>query len=913
MYSKVRSQFIDFFKQHEHQYVQSSNLIPSNDPSLMFTNSGMVQFKNYFLNIEQPNFLNATTAQKSVRAGGKHNDLDNVGYTARHHTFFEMLGNFSFGGYFKEKAIYYAWQFLTQEVCLNKDKLYITVYHTDDEAYNIWHKLTGFGDDRILRISTNDNFWTMGDTGPCGPCSEIYYDYGDSVAGDKPGTAGSEGDRFVEVWNLVFMQFEQTATGNIPLAKPCIDTGMGLERLVSVIEGKTDNYQTSLFQGIISNIKDTYNVNSNNFDTNYRVIADHLRAMNFMIAEGMLPSNEGRGYVLRRIMRRAMRYAHQMDAKNPKMHQLCNYLRTQMSNIYPEISKHSTLIENTIKNEEESFKETLGRGLKILDDVMPNKNGTLAGDIAFKLYDTYGFPLDLTEDIMRRGGGSIDIDGFNTAMAQQKQRGKASWQGTNQEQNSKIWHDIKDLLVQSGHNLDEYISISKNLRDQATPSHIPSFKAQILAIVNEDGQQTSVTGDNVYIVVNGTTFYPEGGGQVGDHGDAWVLQGDKEPWLIQIIDTKKEAGSLLVHKVNIPLDKQVDLSSTINFTRRPENIFAIARHHTATHLLQAALRKVLGNSSEVPADSISQKGSHVNSDRLRFDFSFNRRMTDDEIIKVEDYINNIIRKHINVYAKEVNKAEAEAMGAMALFGEKYGDTVRVIHVGELVDLHNGTTQNLCDQKTYEFSISNMGYITHTTRRWYEVVSIELCGGTHVKNTSEIMHFKIISEKSVASGIRRIEAIAGYAAIDYLNNKANEFNKICLDEKVNDADPSLLYLKYSENRQKDEANRLQMLNGWADAVVANMQEYTHFQPSQGKTYLFNSISEQQIGQNICNRINSKHPNDILILYNTTANTYIVIKGKNTQPDDVKNLCDHLCSKKSITPLTDARLKPPIIII
>ncbi|QED23482.1 alanine--tRNA ligase [Candidatus Deianiraea vastatrix] len=729
-YQDLRDLFTNYFVALGHKSVESSSLIPHKDPSLLFVNSGMVQFKDIFLGKEEPKFATATTVQKSLRAGGKHNDLDNVGYTARHHTFFEMLGNFSFGNYFKENAIEYAWNFLTKEVNLDKNRLYITVYHTDDEAFNIWKKLTGFSDEKIIKISTNDNFWSMGDTGPCGPCSEIYYDYGDSVKGGLPGSEDQDGDRFVEIWNLVFMQFNQEKGKPLEkLAKPCIDTGMGLERLVSVLEGKTNNYDTSLFSQLISNSREILSDKNEENLVAHRVVADHLRATSFLISDGILPSNEGRGYVLRRIMRRAMRYLHQINPNESKMHELFDKLQDLMGRQYPELSKNSELIKNTIKLEENGFRETLARGMKMIldefkvgsiNEISSQKNPIISGDFAFKLYDTYGFPFDMTADIMKRVGGVVDEKGFENAMLEQKNRSKGTFGGHGDQKESQIWLEIAKKL-DSTCVLEDMNQVSRMTDDV--------LKSRVLAIVkngeNVDfiGKNQSMSSDEIWILLDKTCFYAESGGQCSDIG--YISSNDEKT---AIIDVQKVAGKLVIHKLksaNFDIKVSNEYEISVSKTHR-ENT---AKNHTATHILQAALKSILGQ-------TVSQKGSEVTSEKLRFDFNFSRQLSSDETGKIEAFINDIISQNLSVESVVDKKENIEKHNAIANFGEKYGDEVRIVKIGE-----NG------------------------------IASSELCGGIHVKNTASIGFFKIISERSVGSGLRRIEAITGNFAMSYLCEKS----------------------------------------------------------------------------------------------------------------------------------------------
>ncbi len=705
--SDVRAGFLDFFKKNGHEVRPSSSLVPHNDPTLMFANAGMNQFKNVFTGAEKLPFTRAATSQKCVRAGGKHNDLDNVGYTARHHTFFEMLGNFSFGDYFKEEAIKLAWDLLTKDFGLNKEKLYVTVYHTDDEAANIWKKITGFSDSKIIHIATNDNFWSMGDTGPCGPCSEIFYDHGDKIAGGLPGTAGADGDRYIEIWNLVFMQYEQLASGErINLPKPSIDTGMGLERISAVMQGVHDNYDIDLFKNLIKNSK---NLSGNSeHETSHRVIADHLRSSCFLIADGVLPSNEGRGYVLRRIMRRAMRHAHQLGCKDPLMYKLVPALITEMGAQYPELSRAEATITENLRAEEERFKQTLERGLKLLDEETEklSKGKKLAGEAAFKLYDTYGFPLDLTQDILRNRGLEVDTDGFEKAMENQREMARTAHKGSGDVATGKIWFELKEKL-----GANKFLGYEQE-----------SAEANIIAIVKDGAEVTSANaGDKVFIVLNQTPFYGESGGQVGDVGE---LSG-----VATISNTTKPLDDFFVHEAT--LKKSIKTGDKVSARINVANRNAIRSNHSATHLLHKALRDVLG-------EHVTQKGSLVNAERLRFDISHNKPVSREEIAAVEKRVNEVIMRGGAVECKEMSPDDAIKAGAMALFGEKYGDKVRVLSIGKNAEGGN--------------------------------YSVELCGGTHARNVADIGIFKITSEGSVASGVRRLEAVTGDNVIAYMDNE-----------------------------------------------------------------------------------------------------------------------------------------------
>ena len=709
----IRRSFLDYFARHEHAEVASAPLVPFSDPTLMFVNAGMVPFKNSFTGFETPPAPRATSAQKCVRAGGKHNDLDNVGYTARHHTFFEMLGNFSFGDYFKEQAILHAWTLLTKEWGLDKDRLLVTVYHTDDEAFDLWKKLTGFADERIIRIPTKDNFWAMGSDGPCGPCSEIFYDHGDHIWGGPPGSPEEDGDRFVEIWNLVFMQFTQEAdeiVGDLP--KPSIDTGMGIERIAAVMQGVHDNYDTDTFRNLIAASEGLTGVKAEGDSTaSHRVIADHLRSTSFLMADGVLPSNEGRGYVLRRIMRRAMRHAHLLGANEPLMHRLVPALVTEMGQAYPELQRGQALIQEVLEREETQFRRTLDKGLKLLDEATGtmDEGGTLDGGTAFKLYDTYGFPYDLTEDALRSRGITVDKEGFDAAMEQQKAAARAAWKGSGQSASEEVWFDLADTQGST----------------EFTGYNSTTGEAEVVAIVRDGAQvQSAEAGDEVVVLTNQTPFYGESGGQTGDAGRIWTPEGLE----FAVETTNKPLGRLHTH-VGKLTGGTVKVGDAVHLEVDAERRDRIRANHSATHLVHAALRNRLG-------DHVTQKGSLVSEDRFRFDFSHPKPLSEDDIAAIEAEVNEEIRANEQVGTRLMTPDDAVAAGALALFGEKYGDEVRVLSMGR----RGGEGRNY---------------------------SVELCGGTHVKATGDIGLFKIVSESAVSSGVRRIEALTGEAARNWL--------------------------------------------------------------------------------------------------------------------------------------------------
>lgn len=724
----IRKSFLDFFARNDHQIVASSALVPRNDPTLMFTNAGMVQFKNVFTGLEKRPYSRAVTAQKCVRAGGKHNDLDNVGYTTRHHTFFEMLGNFSFGDYFKERAVELAWALVTKDFALPKDRLLVTVYVDDDDAFKLWKKITGLPDSKILRIAGSDNFWAMGDTGPCGPCSEIFYDHGDKIPGGPPGSPDSEGDRFIEIWNLVFMQYEQLEGGKrVNLPRPSIDTGMGLERIAAVLQGTHDNYAIDLFRALIQTIADLTKVSPNGpHKASHRVIADHLRASAFLIADGVLPSNEGRGYVLRRIMRRAMRHAELLGAKEPLMWKLVPALTREMGQAYPELLRAEALITETLKLEETRFRRTLERGLAILDEKSKGlkKGAMFDGDTAFTLYDTYGFPLDLTQDALRSRGISVDIASFTDAMERQREKARASWAGSGEAAQETVWFALREKVGAT-----EFLGYETETAEG------------IVAALVKDGKEVTELkkGDNGAVVMNQTPFYGESGGQVGDTGEM-----RREGVRLTVSETQKKAGDLFAHVVKVEQGsvKVGDpLLLDVDHTRRG----AIRQNHSATHLLHEALRQVLG-------DHVAQKGSLVAPDRLRFDFSHPKPMSAEEIEQVEDIANDIVLQNAPVTTRLMAVDDAIASGARALFGEKYGDEVRVVAMGE----GSGNT---------------LGW------------SVELCGGTHVRRTGDIGLVSLVGESGVAAGVRRIEALTGKSARKAANKQLQVVKAAAAELKV----------------------------------------------------------------------------------------------------------------------------------
>ena len=765
----IRQQFLDYFGRHDHSVMSSSPLVPDNDPTLMFTNAGMVQFKDYFTGAMKPPVTRATTSQKCVRAGGKHNDLDNVGYTARHHTFFEMLGNFSFGDYFKEEAILHAWNLITQDYALPKDKLLVTVYHTDDEAVSHWKKIAGLSDDRIIRINSSDNFWSMGDTGPCGPCSEIFFDHGADIAGGPPGSPDEDGDRFIEIWNLVFMQMERFADGTEkPLPKPSIDTGMGLERIAAILQGRHNNYDIDLFKALIeASVEATDVAAKGEAMFSHRVIADHLRACSFLMTDGVSPSNEGRGYVLKRIMRRAMRHAHILGAKDPLMHRLVPALIAEMGEAYPELERGRSMLEATFLQEEESFRRTLGRGTALLDAAVKDlKTGdVLDGETAFKLYDTYGFPLDLTQDAVRARGLSVDTDGFDAAMEKQKEMARANWSGSGDAGTDAIWKDLRD-----SHGATEFTGY-----DDLT------LKGDVTALIQNGSLVDSASGGELMLLTSATPFYAESGGQAGDKGEIRFSGGG----ILTVTDVQKRAGDLHVHIGT--LKGEAASYEAIELSVDAANRERTKHNHSATHIMHEALRRVLG-------DHVTQKGQMVDGERIRFDISHGGAITREELAKVEDQVNAVIQQNEPASTQLMEPEAAIAAGAMALFGEKYGDEVRVLALGQPVD---------GEDKAY---------------------SVELCGGTHVERTGDISLFKIVSEGAVAAGIRRVEAVSGEAARVYLETQAGFARAVADQIKAKPEDiaarvEALMAERKKLDKELSEAKKQLALGGGGAAASA----------------------------------------------------------------------------------------------
>lgn len=817
--NQIRKTFLNYFEKNGHKIIPSSSLVPDNDPTLMFTNSGMVQFKNIFTGAETAPYKRATTSQKSVRAGGKHNDLDSVGYDVRHHTFFEMLGNFSFGDYFKEEAINYAWELVTKEFGLPKDRLAVTVFHTDEVSRNIWKKVSGLPDDRIIGIATKDNFWQMGDTGPCGYCSEIFYDHGPEVWGGLPGTPEEDGDRWIEIWNLVFDEFEDLPDGSrIQLKQKCIDTGMGLERISAILQGVHSNYDIDLFRNLTADIAKIAGTDPKGpLESSHNVIADHLRSMSFLIADGVLPSNEGRGYVLRRIMRRAMRHAYLLGVKEPMIYKLLPSLQREMGEAYPELYRAQNLISDTIKTEETRFLRTLDKGLRLLDDETKNlKEGDeLSGATAFKLYDTYGFPLDLTQDALKAKNINVDTRGFDEAMEKQRAEARRNWAGSGDAGTDKIWFELQDKLGST-----EFLGYNTLRAD-----------AEITALVQNGREISEISAGEFYLLANQTPFYGEMGGQVGDIG---TIVGDG--FEIEVTDTKKKLDGLWVHVCKM-LNGSVRKGTFASFRVNEENRHAIEANHTVTHLLHHALQEKFGA-------SVTQKGSMVAADKMRFDIAYPKQISEPEIRDLENAVNRLIRANLPVHTNIMNQEDAINAGAMALFGEKYGDEVRVVCVGD-------------------------------------GVSMELCGGTHVKQTGSIGYFNIVSESAIAAGVRRLECVTGSAAEKFTQDIEDRLHRVgaCLKAGFNDIENRVVQLleekkkleaqifdlkkKFVSNKAADNPDKFEAVNGvkfvakiienippkelkaFIDEIKAQSKDNTvvaFFSPAEGKVSVVIGVSD-----------------------------------------------------------------------
>jgi len=768
--NEIRTTFLDYFAKNGHTVVPSSPLVPRNDPTLLFTNAGMVQFKNVFTGVEKRDYKRAVTAQKCVRAGGKHNDLENVGYTARHHTFFEMLGNFSFGDYFKDLAIELAWNLVTKTYGLPKDRLLVTVFSEDDDAFNLWKKIAGLPESKIIRIPTSDNFWAMGDTGPCGPCSEIFYDHGPEIPGGPPGSADQDGDRFIEIWNLVFMQFEQvTKEQRVALPRPSIDTGMGLERLAAVLQGKHDNYDIDLMRALIEASAEASHTHADGpHAVSHRVIADHLRATSFLIADGVLPTNEGRGYVLRRIMRRAMRHAHKLGQQEPLLWKLVPALVAQMGTAYPELVRAQSLIAETLKLEETRFKQMLGRGLGLLDEEVARLGETqaLPGEIAFKLYDTYGFPLDLTQDILRGQDRKVDTAGFDAAMERQREAARKAWAGSGEAATEGVWFELREKLGAT-----EFLGYS---------TEVAEGKVTALLVDNKPVERAEA-GAKIALIANQTPFYGESGGQMGDSGVMFGAAGTE----IVIRDTQKKLGDLFVHLGTVTKGK-IAVGDVLEMRVDGERRTALRANHSATHLLHEALRRRLGT-------HVTQKGSLVAPDRLRFDFSHPKPLTSDDVVAIETEVNRRIRHNAPVSTRLMTPDEAVKAGALALFGEKYGDEVRVVSMGG-------------EDEAQQFST-------------------ELCGGTHVRRAGDIGLFKIVGEGAVAAGVRRIDALTGKGAFDYVSDREKLLADAAETLKVQPSDlpgriAALVEERRKLERELSDARRALALGGSGGGKAAN---------------------------------------------------------------------------------------------
>ncbi len=787
--NEIRETFLSFFKDQEHQHVSSGPLVPQNDPTLMFTNAGMVQFKNLFTGVETRDYNRAVTSQKCVRAGGKHNDLENVGYTARHHTFFEMLGNFSFGDYFKEQAIELAWTLMTSVYGLPADKLLVTVFAEDEEAGILWRKISGLPESKIIKIATSDNFWAMGATGPCGPCSEIFFDHGPDVPGGPPGSADEDGDRFIEIWNLVFMQYEQvSADERIDLPRPSIDTGMGLERLAAILQGKHDNYDTDTFVNLIKTSAELSGTDPNGPDkTSHRVITDHLRSCSFLMADGVMPSNEGRGYVLRRIMRRAMRHAHKIGCDEPLMHRLVPSLTAEMGVAFPELIRAEAMIKETFLGEEIRFRKTLDRGLKLLENEVGDlaQGSSLSGETAFKLYDTYGFPLDLTQDILRGQGHGVDQVGFDAAMESQRAAARAAWSGSGDAATEAIWFDLHDDLGAS-----EFVGYEME-KAEGEILAIVADGARVEAIGSEAG---SSAADQIAVIVNQTPFYGESGGQQGDHG---LIEGPDGRF--DVVATQKRHGDLFIH-LGRPVKGRLAVGDSVALVVDPQRRAQLRGNHSATHILHKALQEVLG-------DHVAQKGSLVAADRLRLDVSHGHAITSDELEIVEKKVNDQIRDNREIRTRLMGTDEAIAAGAMALFGENYGDEVRVLSIGTATSGESGAPANSEGAAYY---------------------STELCGGTHARRAGDIGLFRIISEGAVAAGIRRVEAMTGEAARAHMADQVRVLVDVADTLKVSSGDLPARISALTEDRRRldrelSEARRQLATGGGSDGGASDVKE------------------------------------------------------------------------------------------
>ena len=798
--NEIRRAFLKYFEKNGHKILPSSSLVPNNDPTLMFTNSGMVQFKNIFTGNETAAYTRAATSQKSVRAGGKHNDLDAVGYDVRHHTFFEMLGNFSFGDYFKDEAIAYAWELVTKEFGIVKDRLAVTYFHTDEVSRDIWKKVSGLPSDKIIPIATKDNFWQMGDTGPCGYCSEIFYDHGPHVWGGLPGTPEEDGDRWIEIWNLVFDEFEDLPDGSrVNLKQRCIDTGMGLERISAILQGVHSNYEIDLFQNLIKSIADMANSDpQGKFASSHNVIADHLRSMSFLIADGVLPSNEGRGYVLRRIMRRAMRHVHLLGIKEPMIYKLLPSLQKEMGEAYPELIKAETLIRETIKCEEERFIKTMEKGLKLLDDETSSMQSgdCLDGKVAFKLYDTYGFPIDLTQDALKLRNISVDEKGFNEAMEAQKAEARKNWAGSGDAGTEKVWFEMQDKFASS-----EFLGYS-NL----------SADAQIIALV-KDGQSVNEVSEGEFsLLANQTPFYAEMGGQVGDIGTIKA-----NGYEIEVYDTKKKCEGLHVHLCRI-IKGIVKVNTSATFEVNAKNRDAIQRNHTVTHLLHKALQEKYGA-------SVTQKGSFVAPERMRFDIAYNKQISPDELRQLEDRVNEMISSSYEVNTKIMSQEDAVNSGAMALFGEKYGDEVRVVCVGDNI-------------------------------------SVELCGGTHVKNTGNIGGFSILSDSAIAAGVRRLECVTGYGAVSHTRDLENKVRNVSQLLKVGAHDIEERLSNLLAERKEMEAKIFELKKQLVSGGTSGQDEVEEINSVKLVAKKLSDIQAKEL-KAIVDEIKDKYKNKIVI--------------------------------------------------